>query len=530
MIAIKPTIYLIKDHVKDSKQIFKKGKRLRFEEKEGVHLYYIVSKKNTPDWAYFLNETFGTSTDPFKNSSSQAVLVLEVHGRFLAIPLGSGIHLLDLTKTDYNFGLKTALNCIPKSEIRQIDTTTPEINSQKTKKQAVVGSTPEEFGINKQKDILRGITGKLPKDHPLGESMDGKDSLRLVKGVEGLLKLKSLCAEVLQYYLSDNYKKEYPWIDNIAMIRDKSLIEDLIKQLAQKLKHGKFENMFFAPPVYYELIFDYSGFVFSSGDGTRLNKKDSFEMPDMSNWKKSIGDARKEITHENIDSYKVNLLSEDTGKNLHWPLQRCLSWETEYKGNKYILSEGSWYAVAPDFFTLVNTFYADRILDPHDMPTPSKVKIRESVYNSELSKSSKSRLLFDLGNMAAKSKSIGKDANEVCDVYDSATMTFFHVKMGKTSSAISHLFRQGAFSGQILTQDELMRKEFIKHLVDYGCKATVLPEPYNPNQYQIVFALVIGKGQKKDIPFFSKVSFKDTVNNGLGLMGYTCKIAYVVGP
>ncbi|RQO65180.1 hypothetical protein DBR43_30460 [Pedobacter sp. KBW06] len=529
MTAIKPTIYLIKDHVKDPKQIFKKGKRLHTEEQDGVSVYYIFSKNNTPDWANYLNEAFKMSTTPFKNSSSQAVLILKVADRLLAIPLGSGIHLMDLTKTDYNFGLKTALNCIEKSEIRQIDTTTPEINSQKTKKKAPIGSTPEEFGINKQKDILRGITGKLPKDHPLGESMDGKDSLRLVKGIEGLLKLKSLCTEVLKHYLSDNYKQDYPWIDNIAMIRDKSLISELVKQLAKNLKTARFENMLFAPPEYYELIFDCNGFVFSTGDRSRLSKKDSFEMPDMLNWKNSVGEARKEITPENIDSYKVNLLK-DNGTNLNWPLQRCLSWETEYNGNKYILSEGSWYAVAPDFFSLVNKFYSERILDPHDMPTRTDAEAKESDYNAVLSKSRKSRYLFDLGHAAAKSKSIGKDRNEVCDVYDSDTRTFFHVKMGKSSTEISHLFRQGAFSGQILTQDEEMRKEFLKHLVDYGCKANILPEPYNPHQYQIVFALVIGKTQKKDIPFFSKVSFRDTINNGLGLMGYSCKIAYVLGP
>ena len=361
MTAIKPTIYLVKENITDPKKIFKRDKKVSSTEQDGVLLFYTKSENHTPSWANYLSENFKISTDPFVNSSSHAVLIVEVDKRFLAIPLGMGMHLLDMTKIDQNFGLKTALNCIPKSEIRQIDTTTPEVNSQKTKKQASSGSTPEDFRINKQKDILRGITGKLPKDHLLGLSMDGKDSLRLVKDINGLLKLKSLCKTVLTYFNSDDYKKDYAWIDNIALIRDNSVLEALSKELAKSLKNGRFENMLFSPPIFYELIFDYQGFVFSSGDGSRLSNKDSFVMPDMLDWKKSVGDARKLITSERLDSFKVNLIGEEKGMGYSWPLQRCLSWETDLNGYKYILSEGSWYVVASDFFQTVNDFYIKRI-------------------------------------------------------------------------------------------------------------------------------------------------------------------------
>lgn len=299
MSAIKPTIYLIKESIKNPRDIFKKGKHLTLKESDDTFLYYIKSKKTIPDWAHFVDENFATTTTPFNNSSSYAVLVLKIEERFLAIPFGMGIHLMEMTKTDYNFGLKTAINCIPKAQIRQIDTTTPEINSQKTKKQAVVGSTPEEFGINMQKDILRGIVGKLPVDHELGETLEGKDSLRLGKSVESLLKLKTLCQDVLKHYQSDTYKKDYPWIDNIALMRDKSLINQLTILLAKNLKQAKFDNMFFAPPLFYEFIFDCKGFIFSSGDGARLKNKDSFEMPSMSDWKNSIGESRKAIRTHN---------------------------------------------------------------------------------------------------------------------------------------------------------------------------------------------------------------------------------------
>ena len=529
MTAIKPTIFLIKQNITDPKLIFKTV-GLKVIEHDDTLLYYRSSKQTIPDWAYFLNENYQADKKHFTNKSSYSVLLLKVKGRMMAIPFGMGIHLLNLSYTEYNFGLRTGINCIPKEQIRQIDTTTPETNSQKTKKQAVVGSTPEEFGINKEKDILRGITGKVPAGLEIGEGLDGKDSLRLGKSVHTISELKKLCEKALDVYNSDAYKKDYPWIDNIALVRDKLLISKLEGELVKSLKKALFDNMAFLPPVYYENIFDTKGFVFSSGDRTKLKNKDSYEMPSMNDWKKSLGNERKKITVDNLDNYKVHLIGEDDLKSGSWPLERCLAWETEFNGEKYILSEGSWYSVAPNFYKGVTEYYDARVNTTYSLPIPSKSKIKESDYNEEISHSGTGKYLFDLGNPKSKSKSIGKDGNEVCDVYDADERVFIHVKMGKTSSSISHLLRQGSFSGQILKQDEDMLAEFIKHLTDYGCTGTVIPVPYTASNYKILYVVVIGKKQRKDIPFFSKVSFKDVSERTLELMGYKCEFAYVYLP
>lgn len=128
-------------------------------------------------------------------------------------------------------------------------------------------------------------------------------------------------------------------------------------------------------------------------------------MPEMQEWSKSIGSARKEIKGENIDKYKVNLIKKSDGKNLDWPLERCIAWETDHKGARYILSEGNWYAVAPDFFNSVNNFYLAHLTD-NDFPIPSKKEIDECDYNKEVADAKADRYLFDLGHKDAKTKSI----------------------------------------------------------------------------------------------------------------------------
>jgi uncharacterized protein (TIGR04141 family) len=339
MTAIKPTIYLVKKGITSPNRVIREGKPVLSSQNGAITVFFEKSRAHTPDWANFLSENFDLGTEHFSNSSARAVMVIQLATakRMVAIPLGSGHHLLDFAKTEYNFGLRTALNCLPKASIRQIDTTTPEANSQKTKKQAARDTTPEEFGVNKQKDILRGITGKLNKDHPLGPSLDGKDSLRITASAENDKQLVVLCEKALEYFASDDYKKDYAWIDNMALVRDQSLIDELDKLLIAALKKQKFANMFFVPPEYYEMVFDFKGFIFTSGDGSRLSKKDALEMPDMDDWAAAMGDRLDELDHENVEKYKVVLVDDNDQPAHYWPLQRCLYWETKSAKKQYLL-------------------------------------------------------------------------------------------------------------------------------------------------------------------------------------------------
>lgn len=527
MNTIKPTIYLLKEDVLDPKKLFKQ--RLRSEEKEGCTLYYKASGGNSPDWSDFVVDSFQLNSNPFRNSSSYAVVVIKIKNRYFAIPFGMGIHLIDTTKIEYNFGLRTAINAIPKDEIRQLDTTKPELKSQKTKRLSAVGTTPEDFEINKDREILRGIVGKLPEKLDLGTSFEGRDSLRTGKAINSLVDLKKYVSKIYELYQKDTYKKEYPWIDNISLVRDKNLVIELLKLLCEELKRGKLDDVYLIPPVFFGEDTEIKGFAFTTGDGTHLDKKEVFEMPSMMDWKTSIGDERKKISMDTLDSFRLHEIKEG-GKGTAWLLERSLSWEVDFNGNRYILSEGSWYEISLDFYTLINKYFQNRVVDTSNiLPTPKLGKIKESDYNKAISDALKGHL-FDLGHENAKLKYIGKDKNEVCDVYDSKNNTFIHVKMGKSSSSLSHLFQQGNFSGIILKQDEKVLDQFIGHLRNDKYKGKHKFKPYISSDYTILFISVVEKGKKQDIPFFSKVTFYHIVSNSLELAGYKCKFGYVALP
>jgi len=537
--SIKPTIYLMKSDVADTDAIFKEADNLQKTTNGDFSLYYKASPIHPPKWAGFIQSHFTTVPDNiFKNASAYAVIVLKESGRFFAIPFGMGSHLIDMAKIEYNFGLKVAINSIPKDELRQLDLTTPEANSQKTKKQSPKNSAPEEFGINKEKDILRGVVGKIrketdasgkKKDHLFGEKIEGKGSVRLSCNIKTSDELKLICRTLLTYYAQTTYQEYYPWLDNMAIISDPVLVDALFDDLIATIKTGILDNMQVAPPEFVDDLHAYEGFIFT---GNNKRKKKSYPFPTIKNVVDDLGNERIQSLDKDAltKSCKVHLQTADGEKRFGWPLSRCIFWEAERNGSKYVLSDGTWYKIATDFHTEVEQFFANAVGSAINLPDMLATMKKESEYNEHVCTNGHNLYLFDLGHEKSKDKHFCKDKNEICDVYDVAGKRFIHVKMGKSSPSISHLLRQGVFSAKTLKRDDDARAKFRQHLFGYGCTGSgadaPVPDPFTPSDYTVVFVCVIGENLEKDIPFFSKVSFRDAANT-LTDMGYKYQFGFV---
>lgn len=528
MQSVKPIIFLIKEEVTDPNDIFKDLEALEIAESDDKFLYYKKSYPHPPDWDGFVRKYFEVGQEVFRNSSSYAVLVLKLEDRFFAIPFGMGSHLINLAKIEYNFGLKIAINNIPKSDLRQIDTTTPEASSQKTRKQAVKKSTPEDFGVNKHKDILRGIVGELPKDHQFGKTLQGKDSVKLSKNVEDIEELEELCRQLLASSKAEDYKQDYPWIDNMAIENDPIMVDKLFDDLIAKIRDNDFEDMYIAQPEFVENLYEYVGFVFS-GDRKRKSNKTPYQFPTMAEFCEDFeAEFIANLTRDSLsNTCRVYLKTTDGEFRFGWPLSRCIVWETEYNQKKYILSEGEWYKVETKFYDEVRDFFNEKVSDL-SLPAYTSEHVKEADYNAHVCQALKDAYLFDLGHTDAKGRSITRDGNEICDIFEAGNKRFIHVKSGKSSPDISHLLRQGIFSGQALKRDADAFQTFQKHLSDAGCPADLVPTKHNPSDYKVAFGILLKKNQRTDIPFFSKLSFKDAAEFTLGEMGYECEIGFLV--
>ncbi|WP_342087115.1 DUF6119 family protein [Dyadobacter sp. OTU695] len=527
--GIKPTVYLLKSEVGSPADVFKDSSRLRSKESHGVSLFYKNSPTHPPKWAPFLSDNFEVDQGNFKNASAYAAIVMKVDNRFFVIPLGMGVHLVDMTKIEYNFGLKIAINCIPKDEIRQMDLTTPEANSQKTKKQAVRSSTTEEFGVNKQKDILRGVVGKLPENHVFGERIEGKDSVRTSKTISSVEDLQNLCSRLLLESNKDSYKTDFPWIDNMAIINDPTVLENLYSDLVAAIKNNTTDNISLSAPEFVDNLYDYEGFVFT-GNGKRRSGKDAYPFPTIENVIGEIGtEGINDLGRDALfKTHKVCLRDADGNYHFNWPLYRCLNWEIEKDGSKFILSEGHWYRIESNFYNQVTQYFNSHFQSNLGLPlVPADIK-RESDYNAHACETNPDNFLFDLGHPSARTKFFGQDKNEFCDIFDSSGKRFVHVKPGKNSPDISHLLRQGVFSGRSLKLTPETASTLVQHLNDYGCAPGIISLPFSPNEYKVVFALILESNQRLDIPFFSKASFMDASQFSLEIIGYEVQFGYLI--
>lgn len=286
--------------------------------------------------------------------------------------------------------------------------------------------------------------------------------------------------------------------------------------------------MFISTPQFVEDLYQYEGFIFT-GTRKRKSSKTVYPFP-------SVADLVNDLDQDFINSLNQDALSktckvwlkDNEGEaKFGWPLNRCLVWETNKGITKYILSEGTWYKVDEQFYNSINIFFNEHVKPNTRLPLMPAEKLRESKYNYMTCAKDTNLHLFDLGHSDSKHRSIGKDRNEICDIFDSSTNSFFHIKCGKASADISHLFRQGVFSGRALKADIDQFNLFKGYLAECGCKQEVIPNTYNPSDYKIIFAIILEQNQTENIPFFSKVSFKDAVELTLEMIGYKCEFQYI---
>jgi uncharacterized protein (TIGR04141 family) len=111
----------------------------------------------------------------------------------------------------------------------------------------------------------------------------------------------------------------------------------------------------------------------------------------------------------------------------------------------------------------------------------------------------------------------GHSSIEFCDLL-TGDKKLIHVKRYSGSAQLSHLFAQGAVSGELFVQDAQFRHKLNEELPE-GHKIKDPTQQPDPREYEIVFAIVVGT-ENLDIPFFSKVSLRNARRRLQGY-GYT---------
>lgn len=512
----KLSIHLIRKDTPDD-EIIVQDPGLINREIDGSRLYVRPSATKRPAWiSSFFGSTLASEKGIFSSVPSAALIIpVKVEAktaRHFAVTFGAGYHLLRKGVSEEHFGLRVVLNAVDQKNIRAIDKTSLGALLKQTREQAGRSAETSEFGINIEQDLIQAVTG-LSTEKGLGKTISGKDSLHIsvpntLHDIDELLKLCFRC------YNSAEYKKKFPWIDQIEEIRDVRKVEELDLQLERKINEENFEKLWMAIP---EIIDWYDFECFKYRRSEKAGKYRDLMIPDFI---EEHENHKGKFTAELLKKYEAYCYFE-TSPEKSWRIYDCIYAEISERDRIYTLTNGKWYQVNKDFSDDVEKEYSRILLEKSPIKLPdcptreekSTEPVVESRYN-EYAAEKGSHALLDRKTVMHSGSPI-----EICDLY-SRNREFIHVKHYGGSSVLSHLFNQGIVSAELFSSHASFRKEMNKRLpAEFRVKNPA--QPIIPQEYKIDFGIISSSKKELDIPFFSKVALR---NSFLRLKLYRYKV------
>jgi len=518
----KLSIYLIKKQFTEHSSILKSIQGDSDIPDVGT-FYYWDSFSGPPSW---VSTFFGKTLKDIKaifSASAKAILLISIEvehenkagedakeTRIFAISFGYGRQRLKLGVYEERFGLKTTLNIVKHDKLKQIQkkniTSVPKDTSEQLGKVGVVA----DFGIDVEQDLLVAVTG-FARNDKYGKIVSGKDALSLTPSVD-ITNIKEFLKDCYERYGSDEYKEEFGWIDQIAEVKSPQIRTELDKALIDNIEKDNLEKTWMAVPeiIKWEDIF---GFRYIS----RGESKDDINLPDFLG---SLRESSRENMSINIlKNRKIDCISASSEEVIYsWPAYNCLYCEVRINNEKtYLLSNGKWYEIEKDFAKAVNKDYEDFRSEVPEIQLPSMSMVegkleKENEYNKRICKENNNFYCMDCDTIQHGTI---HSRIEFCDVLTKDNK-FIHVKKYGASSVLSHLFAQGLIAGELFFSDEEFRKKVNDKLPDDLKFSDTKP---NPEDYEIIYAVVSSADKDLEIPFFSKANLR-SAKKRLTAFGY----------
>jgi uncharacterized protein (TIGR04141 family) len=196
-------------------------------------LYVRQSGDKRPGWCSLFDTALPGKLDRLKNRTTSALLVVPAGGRTFALTFGYGRFLLTPGAWEESFGLKVTLNSVDPRGVRSIDKKSFDTLVSHTRTQGSREGTPIQLGTDAERDLLRAATGK-PTDETLGRRLAGMDALSAAVTVD-LSGIPSLLERYLKQSKQTEYRRSFPWVDQVREIGDASTVAQLDSILVERI-------------------------------------------------------------------------------------------------------------------------------------------------------------------------------------------------------------------------------------------------------------------------------------------------------
>lgn len=488
--------------------------------------FYVEPQPSVPSWVSFVQPVITDQLSGIHSASTSALLLLRTSGRTFALTFGYGRSLLDLSRIEYQFGLRVALNRIDPRQIRSLDTKTFEDLVVSTSTQASKSAELPTFGVDISRDILRAVTGE-PRDQTFCSRIAGSDWL-VMEGVKATAsELPAICDDLLTAFAEDTYKTDFGWIDQLSLVRDSATIAALNDLLVEELRTGAAGWTHLAMP---EVI----GFEDIDGFKIAGTREHVYEDLDLHDYLTRLGEKRATTTLENLRSRSVSVRFGSSGNfDKRWNLYQCIVTEQSFDDRLHVLIEGRWFAVSSTLVEEVDA-WAARLPDTRVALPPARFGETETDFNARLAHTSPEHLL----KLDARIRRPGGASSgiEFCDVL-SDQGDLIHVKRKSRSATLSHLFAQGFVSASTFINDGVFRAQ-IRQIIEDEVTAEsreawlrLVPgadETVDRSQYRITYAVIANSTREGHdwLPFFSKLNLMQQ-GRQLVTMGFSVAVARI---
>lgn len=504
----KLTIYMIKPEYRNINEILEVAQEGRVI--EGVGTFYSEeSYPHAPEW---IRDFFGLALGDglgITTASARGALLLTVEHDgekvIFLVSFGFGKFLLKKGVFEERFGLRVVLNVVDPKSLRSIDKTSLGSMPKHSREQIIRDGITADFGIDIEQDLIHSLTGKA-KDLRFGKTVTGRDALSVsVKvDVNNIIDFLKLC---LDRYKSEDYKENFGWIDQIADVRASKQIDELNKQLIDKLNRHDFDKVWMAVPEVVDWV-DIRGFRY-----LRQKEGDVHDDLDVQEFISASGRSTLDIIFlKDTCVYVISSKKDDVVDS--WSVFNCIYAEIEYNSKVYILSNGKWYEIVKDF--------TKQVKEEFENTTESVINFPD--YNHKDEKHYNEAAALQIPNACCMDRKEivhggGHSRIEFCDLL-TKDKKIIHVKRYGGSNHLSHLFSQGVVSGELFVADREFRKKLNEQLPDTHKISDTVVRP-DAQEHEVVYGIISKSDKAFDIPFFSKVSLRNARRR---LEGYGYKV------
>ncbi|GIP59881.1 DUF6119 family protein [Paenibacillus woosongensis] len=461
------------------------------------------NRSKEPKWITFLERDLQIpNRDEIKNTVNSFVILVKVLKDnipyFFAITGGFGFTAINKNNLENNFGLKVALNSIDTKELKAFDVRNIDLKTRQKRVLFNKGSEIGEFDLDFEQDLINLVSGKS-RDQEFGSSVRGSTSSLSLNSDITFSRLGEKCLQILGLYLSEEYKENFGFIDNVKIIKDPEIVNVLNENLFTAIRNRQGDNLSLAYPdmIEYERCSSYQiKRGYRKTDTTEVTLEDLYALLDDQNVR---FDSPQDIE-------KIKIIGFDDANSpvtTSVSLNHFLIYQTEHDQDTYIFSLNNWYKIDTNYIARIdNEMMEVPLVENDNFLTVIQPNESEGSYNER--QDPEYFLCLDKRNFHVTNT---RSKIEVCDLL-SKDKHFVCVKKGTRSATLSHLFAQGSVSMVLLKDSSDYRQYVVSQATQKFPEENYSIENFPYNECTLVYAISSANSSdiRTTLPFFSKVN------------------------